>query len=36
MNRHTIRIVNRLLSTVFRWFGFDTGSRRRLKRMGSR
>ena len=36
MNRRTIRIVNRLLSTVFGWFGFDTGSRRRARRMASR
>lgn len=36
MNRRTIRIVNRLLSTVFGWFGIDTRSRRRARRSVAR
>lgn len=36
MNRRTIRIVSRMLSTVFGWFGVDTGVRRRARRIAAR
>ena len=36
MNRRTIRIVNRLLSAVFGFFGLDINSRRRARRIATR